>query len=365
MSHAAGQAHWQHGLTERHSGVWKSMWERVVEDQMILGYVVKWAITQVSNAKNQLRNKDGFSPRQWLFGVNLRLPGDVIDDPQGLATHSAVTADAKMQRTNAIRLAARTAFIKVQALDAVRRGLLHQARVKKQHNDAGDLVFIFRESRPARGKKAVKQWLGPCTVVPEGQNLWVSKGGRCLLCAPEHVRPAEAEELGELLRVKASLKDIEEILLEKGGPSVAYAPDGEVEDNGEKDVYDELFDDIAEDDEGAGDVVEMDNMDWAEARERGGGSVWTTCPSRSRRQDETPSLLRNLVLHRRRAQKLALPPPRCSSARLQQRRQRETDGIRDPMDFHGTRGPDGLRGGREAAVARTPQVRSRESVVAG
>ena len=34
-----------------------------------------WAmgIDSVNNAKNLLRNKDGYSPRQWVFGVNPRL----------------------------------------------------------------------------------------------------------------------------------------------------------------------------------------------------------------------------------------------------------------------------------------------------
>ena len=176
MSHAAGTAHWQHGLVERHNGAWKSIWERTVDSAMIVEQEVAWAVAEVSNAKNQLRNKDGYSPRQWVFGANPRMPGDVFDDQHNLAAMSHYTVDARMQRQNAIRQAARIAFMKVQTDQAMQRALLHRSRVKKTHYEPGDLVFIFRQKRPEKDKKAVKMWVGPCTVIGnEGQNLWVSK----------------------------------------------------------------------------------------------------------------------------------------------------------------------------------------------
>jgi len=55
------------------------------------------------------------------------------------------------------------------------------------------------------------KWLGPCTVIgPEGQNYWVARGGRCLLAAGEHLRPAEHEEVSEALRIKAALLQLKE-----------------------------------------------------------------------------------------------------------------------------------------------------------
>ena len=223
MSHAAGTAHWQHGLVERHNGAWKSIWERTVDSAMVVEHEVAWTIAEVSNAKNQLRNKDGYSPRQWVFGANPRLPGDVFDDENNLAAMSHYTVDARMQRQNAIRQAARIAFMWVQTDQAMQRALLHRSRVKP-----GDLVFIFRQKKPERDKKAVKMWVGPCTVIGnEGQNLWVSKGGRCLLCAPEHLRPAEAEEISELLRVRAAMDDVQAIIDEDKALRAAFAPEDE------------------------------------------------------------------------------------------------------------------------------------------
>ena len=133
MSHSAGQAHWQHGLVERHNGVWKNIWAKLVEDAMIVDYEVGWAADATSNSKNQLRNRDGYSPRQWVFGVNPRILGDVIDEPEAVGSLSMVTSDVKMQRQNSIRQAAQITFLKVQTGAALQRSLLHQSRVKKQH----------------------------------------------------------------------------------------------------------------------------------------------------------------------------------------------------------------------------------------
>ena len=62
-------------------------------------------MAEVLNAKNQLRNKDGYSPRQWVFGVNPRLPGDVVDGADDLSALSSFSVDSELQRQNAIRQA--------------------------------------------------------------------------------------------------------------------------------------------------------------------------------------------------------------------------------------------------------------------
>ncbi|CAE7361444.1 GIP [Symbiodinium sp. KB8] len=174
-----------------------------------------------------------------------RLLGDVVDEPHAAATLSALSTDSKLQRQNALRQAARVAFLQVQTDQALQRSLLHRSRVKKTHYECGDLVYVYRERKPTKGKKAIKMWLGPCTVIgAEGQNLWVSRGRRCLLCAPEHMRPAEPEELGELLKVKASLDNIQELLDGKGVQDWAF----EAAEADEQPDQEE--------------AIQMDNMDW-------------------------------------------------------------------------------------------------------
>lgn len=82
---AAGQAHWQNGVCERHGGSWKLIYNKLLEDQLILTEEFAEACAAVSDAKNQLRNKSGFSPRQWVFGSNGRAVGDLFDGTEDLA----------------------------------------------------------------------------------------------------------------------------------------------------------------------------------------------------------------------------------------------------------------------------------------
>ena len=58
-----------------------------------------------------------------------------------------------------------------------------------------------------------RRWHGPATVIgTEGCNLWVSFGGRCHLVAPEHLRRATGEELGEAFTSRATLDDLHKLL---------------------------------------------------------------------------------------------------------------------------------------------------------
>ena len=46
----------------------------------------------------------------------------------------------------------------------------------------------------------------------EGNNVWLSQGGRCLLCAREHLRPADHEEVNALFRLKTSLAEVDAVM---------------------------------------------------------------------------------------------------------------------------------------------------------
>ena len=69
--------------------------------------------------------------RQWVFGVNPRLPGDVVDGAEDISALSSYSIDSKLQRQNVIRQAARIAFPQVQTSEAVQRALAHKSRVRK------------------------------------------------------------------------------------------------------------------------------------------------------------------------------------------------------------------------------------------
>lgn len=195
---AAGQAHWQNGVAERHGGAWKEIWNKLAEDHTILSFEMPEAMAATSDAKNQLRNRSGFSPRQCVFGCNIRMPGDLFDGSEELA---------KMGRRNQIRMAAKAAFFQCQTKSAPERAMHHKTRVEEKPYEPGELVYAYREF------KGKQRWLGPCSVIGrEGQNYWLARGGRCLLCAPEHLWPAQHEEVSEGLRLKLAMRELKELM---------------------------------------------------------------------------------------------------------------------------------------------------------
>ena len=209
----AGQAHWQNGMVERQNGWFRSIWEKVVDEKSIYATEAEWTLMEVCHAKNTLRRSHGYSPSQWVFGGEPRtgdpsLDGDE-DDLQPLTT----TPTTEWVRRQEIRVSARKAFVVTQAEDTMKRAL--QGRPRVQHGDfhTGDWVYVYRKTKvpggAARQRQDAGEWIGPGVLVgQEGDNFWVSRGGRCMLCAREHLRQAESEEVGSLLQTRVMKEDM-------------------------------------------------------------------------------------------------------------------------------------------------------------
>eukprot|EP00974_Lingulodinium_polyedra_P044147 4236154-Lingulodinium_polyedra.AAC.1 len=152
---------------------------------------MRTACACVSQAKNTLRRRCGYSPAQWVFGADPRLPGCIVDEPGQLAVHDqALDPASEVARRLAIRAAARRGFCEMQNDDALRRAMLGRARVKVINPAVGDAVYYWRPDHAKGGS-----WRGPAAVIGlEGSNVWVTHGGRPYLCSPEHVRAATVEE---------------------------------------------------------------------------------------------------------------------------------------------------------------------------
>ena len=210
MRAAAGQAHWQNGVAERYGSSWKSIWTKLCTQHGVQDKDILDATCAVSEAQNTLRNRSGFSPRQWVFGTNGKLLPN-LDEDEGWSAVSAVTADTKMGRKHALKIGARTAFFELQNVDALKRALSHKARVQPRDYKPGDLVYIYRQD--PSGKKSKARWIGPATIIgAEGSNFWTARGGRCILAAREHLRSADHEEVSFALRVKAAIYEVEKVL---------------------------------------------------------------------------------------------------------------------------------------------------------
>jgi hypothetical protein len=93
------------------------------------------ATAAVNKARNTLRNKSGFSPRQWVFGSNGRLVPDPEDESDlQLSALSHTTSDEKMARKQNLRVGARMAFFHYHSTDALQKALHHRARVFPGHS---------------------------------------------------------------------------------------------------------------------------------------------------------------------------------------------------------------------------------------
>ncbi|CAJ1358333.1 unnamed protein product, partial [Effrenium voratum] len=107
-------------------------------------FILIWRI-----GKEDWRNRDGYAPRQWVFGSMAREVGDIVEEPDSFETLE-VTKDGKMSRINAIRMGAKASFFKIQSKDSTRRALLRRPRVQKHEFALGDLAYYYREYRPQR-----------------------------------------------------------------------------------------------------------------------------------------------------------------------------------------------------------------------
>ena len=209
---AAGQAHWQNGVAERYGASWKNCWEKLCVSEDVQDSDMIDAICAVNDARNCLRNRSGFSPRQWVFGSNGRLVPDLEDGGHELSALHAASPEGRMARQHALRNGARQAFFQCQSGESISRALAHKNRVKPREYKPGDMAYIYRQDK-RKGKQNSWMWIGPAAIIgAEGSNYWLARGGRCILAAAEHLRPAEHDEVSEALRIKAALHEAQSLL---------------------------------------------------------------------------------------------------------------------------------------------------------
>ena len=209
----AGQAHWQQGAVERQGQWFRAIWDKTIAHTVPGEEELDYTVAMVCAAKNNLRRKHGYSPSQWLFGREPWTGDGALDEDRALLQREELqTPDQVWERKQKIRLAAREAFLQSQAEASTKRALLGRSRVVQREYEPGDYVYIYRVDRiggKARHRQNVGEWIGPGTVIgKEGVSYWVSRGGRCLLCAAEHLRPAESEELGGAFQSRVMQQDL-------------------------------------------------------------------------------------------------------------------------------------------------------------
>ena len=237
LAYTAGQAHWKQGAVERQGQWYRHIWEKVCQHKMMEADDIDFTLAEVAAAKNRLRRVHGFSPSQWLFGTEFNVGDPMLDEDLRLHQRQELQPPgAEWQRRQKIRQTAREEFIRSQAHSGLQRAVLGRPRVRHEGFEAGDFVYIYRVDKTAKGVARSRQnageWIGPGIIVGKEGNLsyWVSRGGRCLLCAEEHLRLAESEELGAAFQTKALKDDLQKLItnMEEDNPEIFADATGSV-----------------------------------------------------------------------------------------------------------------------------------------
>ena len=194
---SAARAPWQNGLVERHQQTWKQMFHRVIgEVEPQSRDEIEEVCEQINVAKNSLVNRDGHSPMQRVYGVQVRVPGLLYSGEAHEGINSGIVqGDDAFVKANRIRQEARRAFIEADDEDRLRRALEHRTRPDRGPHPPGAKVLVWRPRGSIRGLN-VHCWRGPGTVIgnTDGSRYWVAFGSKILRCAPEQLRRLNPED---------------------------------------------------------------------------------------------------------------------------------------------------------------------------
>ena len=186
---------WQNGRCERHGGIWKDIYHKAHEECLPKNKnEVNELVDKVTQSKNSMTRKHGYSPYQHVFGCDLRIPQGLLDDVGNTHYQSGILHGVEeFQRAQEIRQAARRALVALDDQDKVRRAIEHQSRPPRGPFEVGDFVFYWRPDR--EHKRGI--WRGPARVIgffESKSRVWVSHGNKVLRCSPEQLKKLTDEQ---------------------------------------------------------------------------------------------------------------------------------------------------------------------------
>ena len=161
---STAESPWSNDLIERHNAIVGYTITKTMEDA---GYELKLALSWAVAAKNSLKNVNGFSPNQFVFGGNPNYPSALNSKLPALEGTSS--SEVAASNINAMH-AARQSFIQSESSDRIRSALQYQTRTSGDvRYFTGDIVYYKRENN--------SQWHGPGTVIgQDGTQILVKQG---------------------------------------------------------------------------------------------------------------------------------------------------------------------------------------------
>lgn len=163
VSKTPAESPWSNGLCEKHGGLWKSIFYKAAEDcQPRSRCEFNELFDKVTQSKNSMMRKHGFSPYQHVFGCDLRIPQTILEEGcENVPYMSGVIHGVESyQRSQQIRQAARKALVAQDDEDRLRAATLHRTREIQRDFEVGDFVFFWRKGQDQKGS-----WRGPARVI--------------------------------------------------------------------------------------------------------------------------------------------------------------------------------------------------------
>ena len=213
---------WQNGRVERHGGWVKERAELEInsgQTVLIEPNDLEELILATVSCKNRWYSRGGYSPCQRVFGVNPRVPTELLSDDalQELGWEEIEcdafdqdTATAAYNRSHQIRQRARQLCIEAACRDRIKSSI--KQRTHKQRQWAvGQWVYVWRKfPGTGQGHLTRARWTGPGVVVLQaGHTVWVSMRARLWKRNSDQLRPAtHHESIGADMARSGELQDL-------------------------------------------------------------------------------------------------------------------------------------------------------------
>ena len=210
----AAHAPWQIAVGERHGGILANLVQAVVDEHGCEGYTaLQEALSAACAAKNSTLTRDGHTPNQRVFGQECRWPS-LLDDDVAPSFAEGLSIESEVSRAHKMRITAKTALVKQDVRDKVRRAILRKPHTSEGPFLPGTRVFFWVPSSTKGKYRQGGLWRGPATIVTREQSkrYFVSWRGRLLLLAEENLRLATREELALTEDVRDEMVDLGDVL---------------------------------------------------------------------------------------------------------------------------------------------------------
>ena len=142
----AAEAHWQLGKTENHGGWFARVLQRVIDDHSPSSKEEWLECVHHAHIKNAMIQHHGFSPQQYVFGRNVDIPSDLLNEPLRIVPATASLTNAAIAKSQEMRNSARKAILELQDSRALRSALAARPRASITYQP-GDLVAYWRSQK--------------------------------------------------------------------------------------------------------------------------------------------------------------------------------------------------------------------------